>query len=408
MLQGDIVIIGAGFGGVWSALAAQRLIKLKQKELQVIVIAPEPLLGIRPRYYEANVSNMACPLGPLFESAGIRFVQATVTGINTAGNFIEFEPKSGTDSKIQYERLILAAGSQVARPSQVSGIAKFAFDIDTIRSAAKLESHLENLASLPPTPARDTIVICGGGFTGLELATELPGRLGKHKQIRIILVESAKEIGPELGSGPRPAIKEALESLGIEVRLGLAVTAIDADAVHLASGERIDTKTAIWTAGMRATPLTQQIAGPRDALSRLHVDQWLRVPSTRNVYATGDTAYALADAEGHYALMSCQHALALGRISGHNAAAELLGEPMIEYSQPAYNTCLDLGAWGAVVTAGWHREIKLSGNSAKSVKTFINQKLIYPPQNVEDALSAANPQGIDSDEILSQMLVTVK
>jgi NADH dehydrogenase FAD-containing subunit len=403
MLQGDIVIIGAGFAGVWSALSAQRLIKLKQKELQVVVIAPEPQLGIRPRYYEANVSSMVYPLVSLFESAGIRFIQATVTGINTEGKIVEFEPNTGTTSSIEYKRLILAAGSQVARPHQVTGVTEFAFDVDTISSAAKLESHLESLASLPPSPARGTIVVCGGGFTGIELATELPRRLGKDKNIRITLVESADDIGPELGSGPRPAIKEALEALAIEVRLGVAVAAIDAEGVLLASGERIESK----TAGMRATPLTELIPGPRDALSRLHVDQWLRVPSASDIYATGDAAYALADTDGHYALMSCQHALVLGRISGYNAAAELLGEPRVAYSQPAYNTCLDLGAWGAVVTAGWHREVKLSGDAAKSVKTFINQKLIYPPQNAEDALSAANPQGMDSDEILTQMLATL-
>ncbi|KAI4596383.1 hypothetical protein KJ359_005513 [Pestalotiopsis sp. 9143b] len=407
MLQGDIVIIGAGFAGVWSALAAQRLINIKKQELQVVVISPEPILGIRPRYYEANVTNMVYPLGALFESAGIHFIQATATTIDIGGNNVEFQPPSGTDSKIEYRQLILAAGSKVARPRQVSGIEEFAFDIDTINSAEKLESHLERLCSLSPSPARDTIVICGGGFTGLELAAELPDRLRNNKS-RIILVESADEIGPELGSGPRPAITEALKSLGIEVKLGAAVTGIDADGVRLASGERIETMTAIWTAGMRATALTQQIPGPKDSLSRLHVDQCLRVPSTAHVYATGDAAYALADTKGHYALMSCQHALALGRVSGHNAAAELLGEPMVPYTQPAYNTCLDLGAWGAVVTGGWQREIKLLGNEAKSVKTFINQKLIYPPQNVEDALSAADPQGVDSDEILAQMLLAVK
>lgn len=407
MLQGDIVIIGAGFAGVWSALAAQRLINIMKQKLQVVVISPEPALGIRPRYYEANVTNMTYPLGSLFESAEIHFIQAMATAIDTGSNSVEFQPPSGTDSKINYRRLVLAAGSKVARPRQVSGIEEFAFDIDTISSAEKLENHLQRLSSLSPSPARDTIVICGGGFTGLELAAELPGKLHNNKS-RIILVESANEIGPELGSGPRPAITQALESLGIEVRLGAAVTGIDADGVRLASGERIETMTAIWTAGMRATALTQQISGPKDPLSRLHVDQYLRVPSTPHVYATGDAAYALADTKGHYALMSCQHALALGRVSGHNAAAELLGEPMIAYSQPAYNTCLDLGAWGAVVTGGWQRHVKMLGNEAKSIKTFINQKLIYPPKNVEDALSAADPQGADSDEILAQMLVAVK
>ncbi|KAI1846917.1 hypothetical protein JX266_007138 [Neoarthrinium moseri] len=409
-LQRDIVIIGAGFAGVWSALAAKRLISLsnKQRDLQVVVIAPEPFLAIRPRLYEADVATMNHPLRDLFDSAGIQFIQATVHNIDTTGNTIQFQSTTGTKASIEYKRLILAAGSQVVRPQTVAGIQKHAFDIDTISAASKLESHLDRLPTFPPSQSRNTIVICGAGFTGLELATELPKRLGEKSGARIILVEGADEVGPELGPGPRPIIRQALEALGVEVRLGSPVTEIDASGVHLASGEYIKTMTAVWTAGMRATPLTQQITGAKDTLGRLQVDQYLRVPTNEQVYATGDAAYALVDTDGHHALMSCQHALILGRVSGHNAAADLLDESMIAYSQPAYNTCLDLGAFGAVVTSGWAREVKVSGEVGKKVKTYINQKLIYPPNDAKEAINAADPKIASSDELLTEMLITVQ
>ncbi|CAM1508030.1 Fc.00g048780.m01.CDS01 [Cosmosporella sp. VM-42] len=409
-MQHKIVIIGTGFAGVWSALSAKRLINLKdsKKDIEVVVVAPEPTLVLRPRLYEANPAGMTHPVGPLFESAGIKFIQGTAEAIYTEKHAVDIRSASGATSNIGYDRLILAAGSSVVRPQGIAGLKQYAFDIDSLLSATKLESHLKGLSGLPWSPGRDTIVVCGAGFTGIELATELPKRLEQNGNTRVILVEYADVVGPELGPGPRPIIAKALEELGVEVRLGSAVAAIDSEGVTLASAEHIPTMTAVWTAGVRATPLTQQIDGAKDALSRLHVDQFLRVPSNQLVFATGDAACAVADTKGHDALMSCQHALVLGRVSGYNAAADLLGEPMMEYSQAAYNCCLDLGTQGAVISRGWEREVKITGDLGRRGKEFINQKLIYPPLNAEEAIIAADPIVPDSDELFEQILLAVQ
>ncbi|KAJ5930170.1 hypothetical protein N7466_005663 [Penicillium verhagenii] len=401
-----IVIIGAGFAGVWSALSAKRLATLTNKvdSLEIEVIAPEPSLVMRPRLYEANPSEMTHSLGLLFKEAGVSFFQGIAQKIDTETNTVHAKSVDGVVSTIKYDRLILAAGSSVVRPQAIAGIEQHAFDVDSLASAEKLDVHLRGLASLPESPSRDTVVVCGAGFTGIEAATELPKRL---KNARIILVGNAEHVGPDLGPGPRPVIMQALAALGVELKLGSAVVAIDAEGVTLASGERIPTKTAIWTAGVRATPLTQQIPGGRDPLNRLHVNQHLRVPSVSNVFATGDAACVFADTKGHYALMSCQHALSLGRVSGHNAAADLLGESLIDYQQAAYNCCLDLGSWGAVISAGWGREVSLTGAEAKKVKCYINQKLIYPPDDIEKAIVLANPVGPDSDELFRQIMEAV-
>ncbi|RDW63280.1 hypothetical protein BP6252_10825 [Coleophoma cylindrospora] len=409
-MQSKIVIIGSGFAGVWSAFSAQRLIKLRHQEetVEVIVIAPEPSLVIRPRLYEANASALAHPVGPLLENAGIKFIQGTVDAIHSDEHTVDARSASGVISSISYDRLILAAGSTVLRPQKIQGLEQYGFDVDSLDSAVKLESHLEHLASLQPSPARDTIVVCGGGFTGIELASELPGRLGHMKNLRVVLVENADEIGPVLGPGPRPVILEALESLGVEIKLGSAVTEVSVEGITLASGEYIETKTAVWTAGVRATALTQQIPAVKDALSRLHVDQDLRVPSSKHIFATGDAAHVLADNKDHCAFMSCQHAMLLGRVSGYNAAADLLNESTLPYSQAAYGCCLDLGAWGAVITQGWEREVKVTGATAKRVKTYINQELIYPPSDAETAIAMADPVTYpDGGVLFEQILTTV-
>ncbi|EQB45348.1 hypothetical protein CGLO_15795 [Colletotrichum gloeosporioides Cg-14] len=405
----SVVIIGAGFAGVWSALSATRLVNLKNKtdEVKVIVIAPEPALVIRPRLYESNAANMFHPLTTLFQSAGVDFVQGIAESMDSIRQSVQVHTPTGENITVNYRRLIIATGSRLNKPRSVTGLDQHAFDIDTLDDAARLERHLESLASYQQSAARDTIVVCGAGFTGIELATELPKRLGHIDKPRIVLVDSAKEVGPELGPGPRPIIQQALEELHIEVKLGSAVSTVDGEGVILASGERIETNTVIWTAGMRASPLVQQIAGPRDSLGRLHVDTYLQTSTNKDILATGDAAYAMADSSGHHALMSCQHALQLGRVSGHNAAAALLREPMMEYTQAAYNCCLDLGSWGAVIGEGWERKVKLHGDLAKRIKTYINQTLIYPPVDAKEALAMASPLGQDSDELFKTMLELV-
>ncbi|KAI5460146.1 hypothetical protein BGZ63DRAFT_359564 [Mariannaea sp. PMI_226] len=409
-MQNRIVVVGAGFSGIWSALSAKRLLNLKQrKDVEILVIAPKPSMVMRPRLYEADPSSMAYSLDILLEEAGIEFVQGTVETIHPDEHNVEVRSPSGDISSISYHQLILAAGSSIVRPRGVVGLQEHGFDIDSLESATKLESHLEALASLPSSSARDTIVVCGAGFTGVELATELPKRLRERENLRIVLVENATEVGPELGAGPRPVILQALKDLGIEVKLGSAVTEISANGVTLASGEHIETMTAIWTAGVRATPLTQQISGEKDALSRLHVDQDLRVPATKDIFATGDAAYAQTDGEGNHATMSCQHAMLLGRVAGHNAAADLIQEPSIPYSHPGYGCCLDLGAWGAVITRGWDRKVLITGDIAKQVKTYINQSLIYPPKTAEEAIAGADPLAYPAGpELFDQMIETLK
>jgi NADH dehydrogenase FAD-containing subunit len=406
-----IIIVGAGFGGVWSAFSAKRLVNLSQNkvknDIEILVISPEPTLVIRPRLYEANAANMTHALGALFENAGIRFFQGTVKTIDPDAHTVHVKSASGLESRFDYDRLILAAGSSVVRPRAITGIDQHAFDIDSLNSAINLETHIEKLALLPPSPARDTIVVCGAGFTGLEIVTELPKRLAHIPNHRIVLIDHSKEVGQHLGPGPRPVITQALKDLGIEVKLGSAIASIDADSVVLASGERIKTKTAIWTAGVRATSLTQQIPGPKDGLGRAHVDQHLRVPSSRDIFATGDAASALSDTDGHYTMMSCQHAIPLGRVSGHNAAADLLQEPMLAYTQPAYVCCLDLGSHGAVVSEGWNRDVKITGDMAKRVKCYINQSVIYPPGNSQKALDEAKPVELNGTQLVEHILRAV-
>ncbi|QNK02523.1 NAD(P)/FAD-dependent oxidoreductase [Dyella telluris] len=391
-----ILVVGAGFAGMWSALSAARLLDEQGRDdVEITLIAPDPHLHVRPRLYEEGPANFRAPLTEIFDAVGVNFVQGMVEHVNVGSRTVDVIGADQQALTLSYDRLVLASGSRLFRPA-IPGLAEHAFSVDQTDEAVELETHIHQLASRPASLARNTVVVAGGGFTGIETAAEMPARLravlGENADVRVIIVERAEAMGPDLGAGPRPVIEKALGELGVAWRLGAGVASVDEGGIVTDDGERIESSTVIWTAGLRASSLTEQIPSSRDVAGRLHVDRHLAVPGVPGVYATGDVACAATDDEGNRTMMSCQHAMNLGRSAGHNAAADLLGLPAIPYSQPKYVTCLDLGPWGAVYTEGWEREVKMQGMDAKHLKHQINSEWIYPPRaDRAEVFAAADP-----------------
>ncbi len=395
-MKKQILIVGSGFAGMWAAVSAARLADVTgSDDLQISVLAPRPELRIRPRFYEEQVAGFAAPLSELFAELNIHFIAGSAERIDAKQKSVWYRDSQGNVTLAAYDRLIVATGSQTRRPA-IAGLAEFAFDIDQLESAQIFENHLDSLALRPSTPERNTLVVCGGGFTGIELATELPARLrarfGENTQTKIIVVERGAVIGGRYSEELRNTIEEASNELGMEWRLNSEIKAIDATGVTLKNGERIAAATVVWTAGVEAHPLSQQIAGERDGQGRLIVNESLQVPAHPEVYATGDMAHARTDDLGNTALMTCQHAIQLGKFAGHNAAASLLDVAPYPYRQVNYVTCLDLGGWGAVYSEGWDQKVKCVRDEAKKIKIAITNELIYPPAaDRAMAFAAADP-----------------
>ena len=395
-MKQQILIIGAGFGGMWTALSATRLLDIHgHNQVEVTVLAPQAELRIRPRFYEPEAHRLVAPIGELLDAVGVTFIKGAAETIDVQQKHVVYTDAAGARQIRPYDKLVLATGSGLALPD-TQGVAQYAFDVDQIEQAIRLENHLKSLAELPPSRGRNTVVVAGGGFTGIETATEMPARLrailGEHVDMEVIIVDRGEKVGASLGAEISQSIAEASDELGVTWRLKSSVVAVDEQGVTLGDGQRIEANTVIWTTGVRASSLTAQIPGERDGLGRLHVDAHLQVIGQQDIFATGDVAYAATDDLGNHALMTCQHAIVLGRHAGNNVAAQILGVAPVAYSQPKYVTCLDLGGWGAVYTEGWDRQVKLTRQEGKSLKTQINTVWIYPPAaNREVAWAAADP-----------------
>lgn len=380
----NILVIGGGFAGFWAAVAARRVAGAR---IEVTLVSREPMLEIRPRLYEARPETLAVAVPPLLRQVDVNFVQGEAIGLDTAAKTVTL----GDGSRLPYDRLVVATGSRTRRPP-VPG-AEAAFLVDTQAEAIAFDQRLGEIVREVAAP---TIAVVGAGFTGIELALELRDRLLMHggggvaERLRIVLIDRAETIGPELGPGPRPVIQAALAAAAVELRLGASVRSLAADRVSFADGSVLPADAVVLATGMTAAPFTAQIPGQRDQLGRVLVDTTLRAPAAQGVFVAGDAA-AADTGDGHWTLQSCQHAGQLGRVAGENAARDLLGLPSLAYAQLRYVTCLDLGRSGAVVTQGWERRVEKTGADGKAMKRMINTKIIYPPvDGTAEALLASS------------------
>jgi NADH dehydrogenase len=391
-----IVVLGAGFAGLWAAIAAARKrdeIGAAGRDIEILVVDRNPYHNIRVRNYEVDLSEVALPLSKLLDPVGVDHRLGGVEAIDVAKGSVTVAA-NGVRDVVAYDRLVLALGSEVPRPD-IPGLAQYAFDVDTYAAAIRLENHLASLGRSASARGRTTVVVVGAGFTGIEVAAEMPDRLaraGIASGRRIILVDPNPVVGATIGEHARPVINEALSALDVETRLGVRVDAIDAAGVLLSSGEIIPTQTVVWCAGMRASPLAATLPVERDRLGRILVDPFMRVAELAHVFAAGDVASSVVDGL-HPTVMSCQFARPMGRFAGNNVVADLVGQPMLPLRIDWYVTVLDLGGWGALYTEGWDREVRVTGLAAKATKQTINHKRIYPPLtgNKDELFAAAAP-----------------
>ncbi len=391
----DILVVGGGFAGMWAALTAAREVIEAGANMSVALVSREPFLTIRPRLYEANPQGLQAPLGPTLDAMGVTFIQGNVLHIDPAAQTIIVDGDGTSRQILPYRRLVLATGS-TARIPPIKGCGTYSFSIDDHASAIALDAHLARICAGQETTASSTFAIVGAGFTGIEMACEMRDRIAVHsdeqraQNARIVLLERSDVVGPDLGQGPRGEIMGALEQARIETITGACIDEINAGHIIFAGGSAIETSTCIVTTGQTATIPPGMDNLPRDALGRLLTSDDLRIPGAETIFVAGDAAQARVDDEGNLSMMSCQHAMPMGKHAGYNAAHDLLGSALRPYRQPAYVTCLDLGRAGAVFTTGWERTVQKTGAEAGALKRIVNTQWIYPPAGSREDIFEAS------------------
>ena len=317
-----VVVVGAGHGGLKCVEA------LSDAAVDVVLVDRNNYHKFQPLLYQVataglDVDDITQPVRHIVRGYGnVDVVMGLVTGADLERRTLALD----TGEALAWDALVLAPGASTAYYG-VEGAFEHGFPLKNVADAVGLRSQVLSqfeAAARDPSAVESgalTVVVVGGGPTGVEMAgalRELVGVLAKDfprvdvDRARVVLVDGeALPLGGYDGR-LRQYARDELVRRGAEVRLGVHVASVDAGGVTLADGVRIEARTVVWAAGVRANPLADALGLEQTDGGRLAVDAALRVPGHRRVFVVGDAAGA-RDADGELYPQVAQVAIQQGR-----------------------------------------------------------------------------------------------
>ena len=359
-----VVIIGAGFGGLWTAKT------LANAPVEVIVIDRENYHLFQPLLYQVataglSPADIAAPIRSIVGGyQNITVMLGEVVGVDVAARAVAIVG----GRRVSYDYLVLATGARHAYFGHDEWEA-FAPGLKRIEDATEIRRRIliaferaENETDANERQCLMSLLIVGGGPTGVELAgaiAELTRRaLAKDfrnidpRGARILLVEAGPRLLPSFPQDLSDDALRRLERLGVEVRLGAPVTAVDASGVMIGTA-RIEARTVIWAAGVAASPAGQWIGAKCDRAGRIEVDPDLSVRGHPEIFAIGDTALT-PDASGKPLPGVAPVAKQQGRYVGRLIKVRLRNAERVEpFRYRDYGNLTTIGRKAAVVDFGW-------------------------------------------------------
>ncbi len=335
-----IVIVGGGFGG----LAAAKALRWAPAELILIDRTNHHLF--QPLLYQVATSvlspgQIGTPIrGILGRQTNTTVILGEVTGVNKEQRYVIAKSVDRSEVHIPYDYLILATGQRHSYFGH-NEFERFAPGLKSLADAVAIRNRIlqafeQAEAEEDPSKHEDllTFVLVGAGPTGVEMAAAIAVMVQNTldsqfrridpRSARIVLVDMASRVLGTFAEDLSEAAKERLERLGVEVKLGKGVDLIDENGV-VAGGERIASKTVIWTAGVAPSPAGKWLAVETDRAGRVKIQPDLTVPGHPEVFVVGDTASLLQDGKPLPGV--AQVAMQEGRYAGKLINLRLSGKP---------------------------------------------------------------------------------
>lgn len=372
----EIVILGAGYGGLLTALTLRKYVNKDEATITVVNKYPtHQLITELHRLAGGSTSEHAIsfPLTKLFKDKDVNIVIDEVKSFSV--NKKEVNLADG--SVLKYDNLVVALGSQTGFFG-IPGLEENSMVLKSVEDANRIFHHIENkIAAFAKTknPADGTIVIGGGGLTGVELVGEIvdhfPNVARKYgvdfKELNIKLVEAGPKILPVLPDDLIGRATESLSKRGVEFLTGLPVTGVEGNKISLKDGSTIESNTFIWTGGVAALPLVQE-SGLECDRGKAVIDEYLRSKSHPEVFVVGDASVSLpADGGRPLYAPTAQNAWQMGETCGYNLFAILSGQKLEEFHPIDSGTLASLGRKDGVAQVGGNK-IPLKGLLASLMK----------------------------------------
>ncbi len=352
-----VVIVGAGFGGLWAARA------LARAPVDVTVLDRHNYHLFQPLLYQVataglEAESIARPVRTILrKQRNVDFRLTEVTGVDLARR--ELATDGGP---IGYDYLILAMGGET-NYFGLDGLRRHAFGLKDIDEAELIKNHVlacfEHAMTEPDADRRRallTFVVVGGGPTGVEMAGALSELIRlvlvkdyprlNVKDVRVLLLEATDRL---LAAMPAPLAEAAAKKLWdkmVEVRYGAAVADYDGQAVRLKGGEVVPARTLIWAAGVRAASLAAKLGLPTATQGRVRVEATLQVAGHPEVYVIGDAAYVEND--GKALPMVAPVAMQMAQVAAQNIRRTIAGQPLVAFRFHDPGTLATIGRNAAV------------------------------------------------------------
>ncbi|GHH91234.1 NAD(P)/FAD-dependent oxidoreductase [Streptomyces capillispiralis] len=331
-MQHRIIVLGAGYTG---AVAAGRLARrLHRDDVAITLVNAEPDFVERVRMHQLAVGQQLRPrpLGDMLAGTGVELRIARVTGVDADRRTVAvLDADDGREAELAYDTLVYALGSGW-NDQGVPGTAEHAYEIAGRPGARRLGERLKGLE------AGQSVLVVGGGLTGVEAATEI----AEARPDLDVSLAARDGLGDWLSPKGRRHLRKVFDGLGITVHEHTSVTAVEADRVTTADGTSLPAAVTVWTTGFAVHPIARATALEVTDTGRIVVDGTMRSVSHADVYAIGDAAMAMGPG-GKPLRMSCASGIPTAWQAADSIAARLTGGKLPNAPLRYYNQCVSLG-----------------------------------------------------------------
>ena len=367
----QILVLGAGYGGMMAALRLAG--KTRNESVEITLISAVDHFVQRPRLHQL-ATDQKVPTKLIVEmlrGTRVHFSKGLVARIDPAPRTVTVTTDVGT-KLFRYDHLVYALGSRVDREG-VRGVSEHAFTLDPYgpRSAQELDTLLQGLQG-----ANATVVVVGGGATGIEGATEIKGR---YPRLQVTLVTN-HIFASFKGSRVERHIRSAFRSQGIDVLERRGVKEVRSDSLQLDDGVRIPADIVLWAGGFRAPSLAREAGLAVNERNQILVDPFLRSISHPEIYAVGDSAQPVED-PGVKMRMSLFGAITSAAQTADNLVALIKGKAQRPLSFVYYGQAIALGPYDAAGFASFPADepwpIIFRGRLAVWMRAFFVWSLFY-------------------------------